>query len=161
MRNFMRKSSTWGWVLVIWTNILANCRGRDSKWLSLNFSSSSSWSWSNSSPRMPTSHSSQTMQVLRFSLFFVYWSYIILKDYFLILLIAVLQKLFPEFFKMLDIAQKSDEQNLESFFLPVEVKENLEVILSYNEAGRSPVKLFELEVSTSEVILLVHRLSLT
>ena len=73
----------------------------------------------------------------------------------------MLQKLFPEFFKMLDIAQKSDEQNLESFFLPVEVKESLEVVLSHNEADRSPVKLLELEVSTSEVILLVHRLSLT
>ena len=160
MRSFMRKSSIWGWVLVVWTNILANCRGRDSKSFSMNYSSSSNWSWPNSSPRTPTSHSSQTMQVLRFSLFFVYWSYIILKVYFLILLIAVLQK-FPELFKMLDIAQKSDEQNLESFFLPVEVKENLEVILSYNETGCSPVKLFELEVSTSAVILLVHRLSLT
>ena len=50
---------------------------------------------------------------------------------------------------------------LESFFLPVEVKENLEVILSYNEAGHSPVKLFELKVSYSEVILLIDRLSLT
>ena len=57
--------------------------------------------------------------------------------------------------------KKWDERALESFFLPVEVKEDLEVILSYNEAGRSPVKLFELEVSSSEVILLVHRLSLT
>ena len=60
--------------------------------------------------------------------------------------------MFPEFFKMLDIAQKSDEQNLESFFLPVEVKESLEVIPSHNEAGRSPVKLLELEVSTSVCI---------
>ena len=53
------------------------------------------------------------------------------------------------------------ERALESFFLPVEVKENLEVILSYDEAGHSPVKLFELKVSYSEVILLVDRLSLT
>jgi len=43
----------------------------------------------------------------------------------------------------------SDEQIWESFFLPVEVKESLEVIPSHNEAGRSPVKLLELEVSTS------------
>ena len=73
----------------------------------------------------------------------------------------MLRKVFPEFSKRLDISQKWDERALESFFLPVEVKENIEVILSYNEAGHSPVKLFELMVSYSEVILLVNRLSLT
>ena len=81
--------------------------------------------------------------------------------YFLFLTIAVLRKLFSEFSKRLDIAQK-DGVSGPGILLPSdEVKENLEVILSYDEAGHSPVKLFELKVSYSEVILLVDRLSLT
>ena len=101
------------------------------------------------------------MQVLGFSLFLFIDSLLFLKHISYFCPLQCFESHFLSSPRGWTLPKEWGEQALESFFLPVEVKENLEVILSYNEAGHSPVKLFELMVSYSEVILLVNRLSLT